>query len=160
MFCATELDPFCKAEPQCIMGCQCLSRVSGLDCLSSVYVELGKLVSELDIVLRGHIAILCGLLMKGNSEARHALLDRLPGATNRRKLASLVDSAREFTLFYVEFAKKASAAARDEDGDDEGPGGLEAPDVDMRKMLRDTQGESVARDVLSFLTGLRDQTRS
>ncbi|TCD68737.1 hypothetical protein EIP91_009883 [Steccherinum ochraceum] len=157
-----QLDPACKVKPGCSTSCQCPSRVSGLDCLASVYLEFCKLTTELDVVVRGHIAILFGLLMKSSSEVRRLLLDKLPGATNKKKLASLVDNAREFALFYVEFAKKASAAAaaegREEDGGDEEH--LLAQDADMRKMLRDSQGESVARDVLEFLTGLRDQTRS
>lgn len=98
--------------------------------------------------------------MKNSPDTQRALLDKLPGTTQKRKLASLVDNAREFTLFYVEFAKKASAVADVQDEDDAEGEDASGQDVDMRKMLRDTQGESVARDVLSFLTGLRDQARS
>ncbi|THH32549.1 hypothetical protein EUX98_g1637 [Antrodiella citrinella] len=127
---------------------------------ASVYLEFCKLDAELDVVVRGHIAILFGLLMRGNTDVQRMLLEKLPGTTNKKKLAGLVDNAREFALFYVEFAKKASAATEgrnEEEGSREGP---VAGDVDMRQVLRDTQGESVARDVLSFLTSLRDQTRS
>ena len=125
-----------------------------------MYCDLSQRKNELDVVVRGHMAVLFGLLMKGNTDVQRELLEKLPGPTNRKKLAGLVDNAREFTLFYVEFAKKASAAAEGLDvEDDEDVDGVAHMEMDTRKVLRDTQGESVARDVLEFLTGLRDQTR-
>ena len=151
----------CRGSRDCATSCQCASLVNGLDCLASVYMELCKLNNELDVVVRGHIAILFGLLMQGNTAVQRALLEKLPGTTNRKKLAGLVDNAREFTLFYVEFAKKASAAAEGMDDEDEGdPSRQRMQEAEMPQLLRDSQGESVARGVLEFLTGLRDQTRA
>ncbi|KAH8083331.1 hypothetical protein BXZ70DRAFT_900832 [Cristinia sonorae] len=153
-----QLGPDCNADRGCCTACQCLVKSTGLDCLASVYLEFCELSGDMDVVVRGHIAILFGLLLEANPSAQKAVLHKLPGATNKKKIGGLVDDAREFTLFYVEFAKKASAAAE---------GGEEAEDedtsmgkgADMRMVMHDSQGESVARDVLEFLTKLQAQTR-
>lgn len=104
------------------------------------------------------MAVLFGLLMRCSAENQRALLESLPGASNKKKLHALAESAREFMLFYVEFAKKVTAAA---DGDDDEGEGQEDEEVGggMGSLIRDTQGETVARDVTAFLEQLRDSTR-
>jgi hypothetical protein len=57
--------------------------------------------------------------MRDNKANQKVLLATLPGSTNRSKLASLAEQAREFVTFYAELAVRLSAAAAAKHKDDE-----------------------------------------
>lgn len=100
--------------------------------------------------------------MRHSKENQQILLASLPGSSNKKKLHALAESAREFMLFYVEFAKKVSVVANeDEDGDDVlADGGERVEQGGVGSLIRDTQGETVARSVTEFLEDLRNSTRN
>ncbi|CAL1709185.1 unnamed protein product [Somion occarium] len=149
------IDPRCSGKRGCITSCRCSSRLNGVQCLTQVYIEHCKSEDSLELMMRGHIAILLGLLIKNDRENQKIILSALPGSSNRNRLTSLIENAREFALFYAEFAKKVNAtveASNEDDDEDEG----QQRDTSMSRMLRDTQGESVARDTIQYLEQLRD----
>lgn len=108
------------------------------------------------------MAILFGLLMRGCPDNQLVLLGALPGSSDKRKLNTLIEHARDFTQFYVEFTKKVSAVVNSQSRGDDKDYGMEARtlgvniDGSMERVLRDANGETVAREVISFLEGLRD----
>ncbi|CCM05861.1 uncharacterized protein FIBRA_08097 [Fibroporia radiculosa] len=154
----TLLDFRCKGKRACTRACRCTSRVSAVECLALVYADRGESESELDPVVRGHMAVLFGLIMQNCPENQKALLGALPGRSAQQKLDSLIEHAREFTLVYAEFTKRISSGLegqiRDEQQDD-----FVHTDIDGggESVLRDRHGESVAKDVVSFLELLRTQ---
>jgi hypothetical protein len=155
------LDAKCAGKRACIRGCQCPQRVSALNCLAQVYIQQSKDSSTLDPganFLRGHIAVLLGLLMRDNKANQKVLLATLPGSTNRSKLASLAEQAREFVTFYAELAVRLSAAAAAKDKDDEEDDGSVARsnEHNVERMVSDGNGD-VAREVISFLEKLSAQ---
>lgn len=156
----TLLDFKCPGKRACTRSCRCSSRQSALVCLAFVYLERCKTDNEIDPFVRGHMAVLFGLLMQQCPANQRVLLDALPGTSDKQRLNSLVEHAREFTLFYVEFTKKVSAAIRsqirEEEEDDEESVEVSAG-VGYGAVLRDTRGETVAKDVIVFLERLRDQ---
>lgn len=161
----TLLDTKCTGKRGCIKACKCTSRQSALGCLAEVYLRRHKSDNDFDSVIRGHMAVLFGLLMQNCPENQHVLLRTMPGISDRRKLGLLVEHAREFTLFYVEFTKKVMmAVSRQSREGDEGENDAEKLDpsavAGARAVLHDTQGETVAKRVLSFLEDLRDSRRS
>lgn len=106
------------------------------------------------------MAILLGLLMQRRPRNQTAILEAFPGSSRRQKLQELIDTAKEFTSFYVNFTNKVAesqqedmefAAAEDDEEDRD--------KTDLRgsvgQVLRDTKGEKVAKDVIAFLDGLR-----
>ncbi|GBE87659.1 predicted protein [Sparassis crispa] len=153
----------CSGKRACMLSCSCVSRVSALECLVLVYLQHCKSEHELDPVVRGHMAVLFGLLMKDNPDNQRVVLQSLPGSSDRKKLKSLVEHAREFTLFYVEFTKKVSAAVSQPQLDDEGgepdaeSGIVSGIDESVERVLRDAHGETVAREVISFLEVLEQE---
>lgn len=140
------------------------------------------------LMLRGHVAILLGLLVQNDNKNQDLVLQALPSpppnsnrSTNARgarsadqaKLTGLIENAKEFAAFYVEFAKKISSTVVDErddehsamdvdEGNDDVSENLDkvVRGVNVRGMLKDRQGESVARDVIRYLEGLRDRADS
>ncbi|KAI0777752.1 hypothetical protein BD413DRAFT_467628 [Trametes elegans] len=158
----TLLDFDCPGKRGCIGGCRCPGRTSALDCLARVYAQYVSSSSELDVVVRGHMAVLFGLVMERAPSSRRTLLDAFPGLSDRDKLGSLLQHAQDFTLFYVALTRKvAEANSREyEDGEEaDGTGGDSAYSGSaMRtgKVLRDAKGEAVAKGVISFLKDLRD----
>ncbi|KAH9922543.1 hypothetical protein B0H21DRAFT_701490 [Amylocystis lapponica] len=154
----TSLDFSCAGKRACTLECRCASRVSALECLVLVYLQHCKSENELDPVVRGHMAVLFGLLMQGCRENQRVILRALPGASDRGKLNALVEHAREFTLFYVEFTKRVEAVVHSQSrGDEEDEEDvLEGGDGSIERVLRDGKGETVARDVIAFLERLRD----
>jgi hypothetical protein len=152
------LDPTCLGKRTCIQACQCPQRISALDCLAQVYTQLFKDNNEVDPgadFLRGHIAVLLGLLMRDDKVNQKVLLAALPGSSNRNKLASLAEQAREFVTFYAELAVRLSAAAAAKDKYDEEEDDL-APRSDGHngeRIGRDGNGH-VAREVICFLEKL------
>ncbi|KAI0937575.1 hypothetical protein AcV7_003573 [Taiwanofungus camphoratus] len=158
----TLIDFDCKGRRACIRACCCPSRISALECLALVYLQRCTSDNELDLVIRGHMAILFGLLMRGCPDNQLVLLGALPGSSDKRKLNTLIEHARDFTQFYVEFTKKVSAVVNSQSRGDDEDYGMEARtlgvniDGSMERVLRDANGETVAREVISFLEGLRD----
>lgn len=92
------------------------------------------------LFLRGHLAVLLGLLMRGNPTNQAYILAALgvSAASNRVALARLVEQAREFVAFY---AALGGAGNRVDGSADERDG-------------------RVARDVVQFLAELRDTART
>lgn len=115
-----------------------------------------KSSSELDAVVRGHMAVLFGLLMEQSPTNQRTLLAVLPGEDNRAKLGTLLQHAHDFTLFYVALTRKmAEAQSRGEDVEDEEDGAYASASASGR-VFRDSKGEAVAKGVIVFLTKLRD----
>lgn len=154
----SAFDYDCPGKRNCTLDCQCPSRVSALESLATVYNEQCKSDSEVEVVVRGHVAVLFGLLMRHSAENQRILLASLPGASNKKKLHALAANAREFMLFYVEFTKKISAVAGEDEGEAEG-GESSSQGGGMGTLMRDSQGENVARSVTMFLEDLRNSTR-
>ncbi len=155
-------DYHCPGKRSCTLECKCPSRTSALEGLATVYNEQCKSDSEIEVVVRGHIAVLFGLLMRHSAENQRILLASLPGISNKKKLHALADNAREFMLFYVEFAKKISAVAEAEDDEgEEAVGGKGGEGLGgMGSLMRDSQGETVARNITAFLEELCDSAQS
>ncbi|KAI0372028.1 hypothetical protein BV20DRAFT_1034890 [Pilatotrama ljubarskyi] len=160
----TLLDFDCPYKRACIRGCRCPGRTSALACLAQVYAQHLSSSNELDVVVRGHMAVLFGLLMDRSPSNQSTLLDALPGASDREKLGALLQHAQDFTLFYVALSRKmAQARSRSRDEDEEP---IEMGDEDSRyssatrtaRALRDSKGEAVAKGVIAFLKRLRDQS--
>ncbi|KAI0360602.1 hypothetical protein OH77DRAFT_1493053 [Trametes cingulata] len=159
----TLLDFDCPGKRGCIRGCRCPGRTSALACLAQVYAQHLSSSNELDVVVRGHMAVLFGLLMDRAPSNQRTLLDALPGTSDREKLEALLQHAQDFTLFYVALSRKMAEArnrSRDEDED-----AMELGEEDFRhasashsgRVLRDSKGEAVARGVIALLKRLRDQ---
>ncbi|KAI8986902.1 hypothetical protein BD414DRAFT_416070 [Trametes punicea] len=156
----TLIDFDCPGKRGCIRGCRCPGRTSALDCLARVYAQHVWSSNELDVVVRGHMAILFGLLMDCAPNNQRTLLDAIPGASDREKLGALLQHAQDFTSFYIALTRKmAETQSRREDDDEEG---RDASTVDScalppaSRVLRDSKGEVVAKGVIAFLRKLRD----
>ncbi|EKM56922.1 uncharacterized protein PHACADRAFT_172620 [Phanerochaete carnosa HHB-10118-sp] len=157
------LDPSCPGTQECVFTCRCASTQPALSCLAHVYSQQCASNNDLDSVVQGHMAILIGLLIQRRPYNQAVLLDALPGRSNREKLHGLVENARDFTNFYVNFTNKV-AESQQEDLDcgnaDEAEDGRDTVDLrgSVGQVLRDTKGETVARDVITFLEGLELST--
>jgi hypothetical protein len=117
--------------------------------------SLGSVVDPGANYLRGHLAILFGLLMRDDPINQTVLLSAFAGSDNRVILDSLVDQAREFVTFYADLTSRmAVAVAAVEEEENSEP--LSDPQHSVERMVRDGKGESVARDIVSFLESLRD----
>jgi len=122
-------------------------------------ITSGSVVDPGANYLRGHLAILFGLLMRDDPVNQRVLLSALTGSNNRMILDSLVDQAREFVTFYADLTSRmAVVVAAVEDEEDKEP--LSSPQHSVEKMVRDGKGESVARDIVLFLESLRDSART
>ncbi|EMD31914.1 hypothetical protein CERSUDRAFT_119234 [Gelatoporia subvermispora B] len=156
----TMLDFHCTGKRGCIGSCSCQARVSTLECLALVYIQHHKSEDHMDTVVRGHMAVLFGLLMQGCLENQNILLGALPGSSRRHKLTSLITNATEFTQFYVEFTKRVSAAVHNQEDEEDQGIHFDMPpsDSSVDKLLRDTKGETVAKNVITFLERLRDRS--
>ena len=149
------IDPNCRGKRICIQGCHCPHHVSALECLVQVYVQQGKGANADPgaIFLRGHIAVLLGLLMRDNKANQRVLLDTLPGSSAQRKLQSLTVQAREFVSFYAGLTARISAAGMGYDDDEESE---IKPDDNVEQVVRDGNSQ-VVKDVISFLEKLSAQ---
>jgi hypothetical protein len=90
--------------------------------------------------VRGHLALLFGLLVRGAPAGRTVLLAALPGVSARAKLARLAEDARAFVAFYAALADA---------------GGAERPRGQAGVFGED--GGGVAARTLAFLETLRDE---
>ncbi|KZT10474.1 uncharacterized protein LAESUDRAFT_644492 [Laetiporus sulphureus 93-53] len=159
----TSASVTCPGQRACIIGCRCTARISALGCLAEVYAQYCSFDDTLASVLRGHMAVLFGMLMQGSPENRRLLLKAFPGASDEATLDALVEHARSFTSFYLDFTKRVSAVVESQD-DADAIGNTETWDVeldnDVSRLLRDGQGETLAQEAVAFLETLRDETRS
>ncbi|TFY69847.1 hypothetical protein EVJ58_g195 [Rhodofomes roseus] len=164
----TRLSFQCAGKRACTTVCHCTSRVSALSCLALVYSQHTKSETEdgVESIIRGHMAVLFGLLMRDCPDNQRILLDTLPGTSDKQKLERLTEHARDFTSFYVDFTRRISQVVHshsqsqsfdldDDDGPIEDLGGFAVSEDDrVGKMLSDSHGEAVANDVVSFLESL------
>lgn len=123
------LNPSCALKKRvCARRCTCSPSSNGLDILVSIYIAQGLKTessessppadateAEADAsFLRGHLAVLFGLLMSENPENQSKILESLPLPTsatssrvqknktgNRVKLSRLAEQARDFVAFYA-----------------------------------------------------------
>ena len=128
---------------------RCSSSLNALECLAAIYTQC-HLEKDHDPVIRGHLAILFGLLMEGHPPNQVVLLRALPGPSSKKKVRTLTENVREFTLFYEEFMKKVMALTRQEDSDE----GESRSDFNIESQLRDSHGDAVVKQVLSFFEDL------
>ncbi|KAF9466171.1 hypothetical protein BDZ94DRAFT_1288503 [Collybia nuda] len=163
-----RLDPACTLKRRaCIRQCTCSPEKSSLnilDILVNLYIiqlpPTQTIKSEstppTDTVdasfLRGHLAVMFGLLMRGSPENQEYILNRLDGTSvsPRGKLNRLVDQARDFVAFYAAL----SSHPIDPDisiGGDVPEGGRRELDVERERESK------VAKGVVRFLEGLRDR---
>ncbi|CDO70629.1 hypothetical protein BN946_scf184748.g27 [Trametes cinnabarina] len=153
------IDFDCPHKRGCVLGCHCPGRTSALTCLVQVYAEHASSSSELDIVVRGHMAILLGLLMEHAPDNQQILLEVLPGTSRREKLSTLLQHAQEFTLFYVALTRKMAQARHRSQMAEETPSEAhEDTHPSAASMRRDSKGEAVAKGVVIFLSKLKDRS--
>ncbi|KAI0088819.1 hypothetical protein BDY19DRAFT_890661 [Irpex rosettiformis] len=145
-----KLSPLCPGLRPCAVACRCPERVSALECLVQIYEQPGRSGNDFESVVRGHIAILFGLLMQGHPRTQVILLRLLPGPSNKKKVENVMENVQEFTLFYSEFVKKVAHAAQMEGDDDDQENRQDGAD----SALRTSQGELVVKHVLTSLQGL------
>ncbi|KAA1473034.1 hypothetical protein DENSPDRAFT_839449 [Dentipellis sp. KUC8613] len=155
----TEYDPTCPGKRACARACFCSGRIGALECLVRLYLFYRKSDADADDpgaqIVRGHLAVLFGLLMRRCPPNEARVLDALPGATRRAKLDGLVGNAREFVGLYrevmVRVAKGEGRVPGEEDAEDEW-----GERRSVERNVRDGASEGVAKDVIEFLEQLRD----
>ena len=125
--------------------------------------------------LKGHLAVLLGLLSKDSSSFEN-IMDLLPGDSRSSKLQSWIDAVTEFTSFYSEltarFAEAIQASHSDmpeeeEDLNDEGnlssfissKSNHATYSTNTLLRIQESQGEKkgieLARNILQILEGFR-----
>ena len=145
-----ELDPSCQALRPCAYACTCPNAISILDCLVSVYEQHFRVEDDDPgtFIIRGHLAVLFGLLMRGSPANQDIILDVLPGAG----LKGLIQHAKEFVGLYAEFMSRVSRGER-HDAEDAG----DDPEDDISQIqVKDGATQDVAQDIIKFLEGLID----
>lgn len=145
----------CPGRRTCLATCRCPSSVEAITCLAKIYVQQCESTNDLDSVVRGHMAVLFGLFMQESPRNQRLLLDALPGASDYAKLGGLLEHARDFTSFYTTFTQKVAESQTQEYDDEEDEEGPLAQDGAVGRVLRDTKGETVAKNVIAFLEELR-----
>lgn len=144
----TELCPQCPGKRTCTTACRCASSRSALECLASIYTHQGVIEKDFDSIVRGHIAVLFGLLMQDHQQNQVILFRALPGPSTAKKVEILMDNVREFSLFYEEFMKKAAEITQEEEEEESG---LE---VKPDERLGNLHGDAVVRQVRNFFEEL------
>ena len=145
-----ELDPSCQALRQCAYACTCPNAISILDCLASVYEQHFRVEDDDPgtFIIRGHLAVLFGLLMRGSPANQDIILDMLPGAG----LKGLIQHTREFVGLYAEFMARVARGER-HDAEDAGD---DSEDDIPQIQVKDGATQDVAQDIIKFLEGLID----
>jgi hypothetical protein len=145
-----ELDPSCPALRRCAHGCSCPNVVNVLQCLVSVYEQHLRIEDDDPgtYLIRGHLAVLFGLLMRGSSANQDIILDALPGAG----LKGLIQHAKEFVGLYTEFMARVARGERHGTEDAEG----DSEEVAVEIKVRDGATQDVAQDIIRFLEDLMD----
>ncbi|VDB95591.1 unnamed protein product [Peniophora sp. CBMAI 1063] len=141
-----NVNPTCPLTRSCAQSCACTQRMPSLDVLAQLYLSTSP-ANDIDdsdgsdvtrAVLRGHLAVLLGLLMRGSEENAAAL---------RHLKDDLLGSAREFAGLYRVVMERVARAGED-DVDEDGAGGIGGMGGDGSK------GAEVATDVVRFLESL------
>lgn len=146
----SELDSSCPALRQCAYACTCPNAISILECLASIYEQHLRIDDDDPgtYIIRGHLAVLFGLLMRGSPANQDAILDVLPGAG----LKGLIRHAREFVGLYAEFMARVARGERHGAEDAEGDSDDDIPQI----QVKDGATQDVAQDIIKFLEGLMD----
>ncbi|KAG8930465.1 hypothetical protein FRC02_004129 [Tulasnella sp. 418] len=118
----TSLSATCERRRGCVKACHCRGAAGALSCLVSLYnqqMERSKDANNEEAhFLRGHLALLLGLLLSHES-IRAQLFSSLPGISDEERVDALVETIREFVSFYAEVAKKMKRLVAAEDGESE-----------------------------------------
>ncbi|KAF8809523.1 hypothetical protein BYT27DRAFT_7094210 [Phlegmacium glaucopus] len=139
----TRLSPSCALKKRaCARRCTCSPSSSGLDILANIYIVQGfktessesslpadaaEALIEADAsFLRGHLAVLFGLLMSDSPENQSAILESLPLPTsatssrvqknktdNKVKLSRLAEQARDFVAFYAAVSRHSEEGEKE-----------------------------------------------
>jgi hypothetical protein len=146
----SELDPSCSALRQCAYACTCPNAISILECLASIYEQHFRIEDDDPgtYIIRGHLAVLFGLLMRGSPANQDVILDVLPGAG----LKGLIRHAREFVGLYAEFMARVARGERHDAEDAEDESEEDIPQI----QVKDGATQDVAQDIIKFLEGLMD----
>jgi hypothetical protein len=97
-------------------------------------------------IVRGHLAVLFGLLMRGSSANQDIILDALPGTGPK----GLIRHAKEFVELYSEFMARIARG----DSHDAGDAESEQVATDVQIHVRDSATQDVAQDIIGFLESL------
>jgi hypothetical protein len=100
-------------------------------------------------VLRGHIAVLLGLLCVRNPQNQRVLLQSMPGASDASKLSSLIATIRDFVTFCADVVRKMTKVAEDSEESEEGAEKLVIEEPALDKDV------DVANAVIEALESLR-----
>jgi hypothetical protein len=100
-------------------------------------------------IIRGHFAVLFGLLMRGSTENQDVILNTLPGAG----LEGLIRHAKEFVGLYAEFMARVARGGEKLDVSDTEEGEEE---IIGQVPTKDSATQDVAQDVIKFLESLMD----
>ena len=146
----SELDPSCPALRQCAYACTCPNAISILECLVSVYEQHLRIEDDDPgtYIIRGHLAVLFGLLLRGSPANQDIILDVLPGAG----LKGLIRHAREFVGLYAEFMARVARGERHDADDATDNSEEDIPQI----QVKDGATQDVAQDIIKFLEGLMD----
>jgi hypothetical protein len=98
-------------------------------------------------IIRGHFAVLFGLLMRGSAGNQNIILDTLPGAG----LEGLIRHAKEFVGLYAEFMARVARGGERQDVDD-----TDEEEITTQVQTKDSATQDVAQDVIKFLENLMD----
>ena len=99
-------------------------------------------------IIRGHLAVLFGLLMRGSSANQEIILDALPGAG----LKGLICHAKEFVGLYTEFMARVARGERRNTGDVKD----DSDEVAAQAQVRGSATQDVAQDIIRFLEDLME----
>jgi hypothetical protein len=143
----SDLDPSCPALRRCAYTCSCPNAVTVLECLALVYERHLRLEDDDPgtHIIRGHFAVLFGLLMRGSTGNQKIILDTLPGAG----LEGLIRHAKEFVGLYAEFMARVARGEKHDVGDME-----DDSDIIAQVPTKDSATQDVAQDVIKFLESL------
>lgn len=96
--------------------------------------------------------------MRDSNANQKVLLAALAGTSNRSKLKSLAEQAREFVNFYAALAVRLSeaAAAKDKEDLDENDDNPLCDDHNVDRVVGDGNG-LVAREIVAFLENLSSE---
>lgn len=104
-------------------------------------------------IIRGHFAVLFGLLMRGSIGNQDVILNTLPGAG----LEGLIRHAKEFVGLYAEFMARVARGGEKHDVSDTGEGEGEGEEEFIGQVpTKDSATQDVAQDVIKFLESLMD----
>ncbi|KAH9039596.1 hypothetical protein EDB85DRAFT_261899 [Lactarius pseudohatsudake] len=147
----TKLDPSCPALRQCAYACSCPNAVTVLECLALVYERHLRLEDDDPgtHIIRGHFAVLFGLLMRGSTGNQSIILNVLPGAG----LEGLIRHAKEFVGLYAEFMARVARGEGHDAGDTEED---DSEETMVQVPTKDSATQDVAQDVIKFLESLMD----